>query len=266
MEMREVAIGGSAGRVRVAVREVYSGRFWDRVASGDWEPETFDFFRKHAGPGVLVLDIGAWVGPIALFAAGLGARVIALEPDPAAWAELSETVAANPELAIDIRQAAVDRAPGVLRLYPTKDGFGSSATTAVAAAGAGDPIEVPTVTLAALAEEARPEERLVLKVDIEGHEFALMDQIADLVRSRRAPTLLSLHPSAVFKDALSKGRSRLGARLAAWAAARRALRLLRGLDARPARRPGAFLPIFVARRMVTHKKGPRDFELAVTPR
>lgn len=263
MEIREVVIGGETARA--AAREAYSRRFWDQVSAGDWEPETFAFLGPRLGPGVLLLDIGAWIGPIALFAARRGARVIALEPDPTAWAELSATAAANPELAIDIRQQAAALRPGALKLYATKDGFGSSESSAVAAIGAGAPIEVPTTTLARLADETRPDERLALKIDIEGYEFALAEEIAKIARTRRAPTLLSLHPRAVFKEALAGGAEDAAARDRALAEAQRVVALFAGMDLRPVRRPDAEIGPYLAERMTGHPKGPRDFELAITP-
>ncbi|MCI4664454.1 MAG: FkbM family methyltransferase [Neomegalonema sp.] len=264
MELRNVTIGGEPAKV--AVQEVYSGRFWDQVSAGDWEPETFAFLRAHLGPDRLLLDIGAWIGPIALFAARRGARVIALEPDPTAWAELSHTVAANPGLAIDIRQQAVAEKPGRLQLFATKDGFGSSETTAVAAAGAGEPIEAATVPLETLAAEARPGEQLVVKIDIEGFEFALAEQIATLVLGRKAPTLLSLHPSALYKSARAQNRSDAEARADALETTRSFIARFDQMDLRPVRRPEANLSEYLQERMTSREKGPRDFEVAITPR
>ena len=60
-----------------------------------WEADTFEFVRRNVTPGGLMLDIGAWIGPIGLYAASLGARVIALEPDPVSIASLRENARLN---------------------------------------------------------------------------------------------------------------------------------------------------------------------------
>lgn len=75
--------------------------FWDSVINGMWEPDTFRLIRAvHlARPNGIHLDIGAWVGPTALFAAHFAARVVALEPDPRAFSELLANIQLNPSIA-----------------------------------------------------------------------------------------------------------------------------------------------------------------------
>ena len=62
--------------------------FWNKVEAGLWEPETLALIDQQITPGTTFLDLGAWVGPTALYAAARGARVIALEADPVALAQL----------------------------------------------------------------------------------------------------------------------------------------------------------------------------------
>jgi predicted nicotinamide N-methyase len=85
--------------------------FWDRVEAGAWEPGTLLALQPLLGPGVLFLDIGAWVGPLSLFAAGMGARVIAVEADPRAEVQLRRNLAANPDFAHRVTVMARAAAP-----------------------------------------------------------------------------------------------------------------------------------------------------------
>lgn len=62
--------------------------FWSKFADG-WEPDTERIFRSLLGPGSIVLDIGAWIGPTIVFALSSGAsKIIALEPNPAVTVDL----------------------------------------------------------------------------------------------------------------------------------------------------------------------------------
>lgn len=77
--------------------------FWDTASEGTWEPTTFKVLRAVLEAGALKKkdthwDIGGWVGPTTLFAAHFARRVLTLEPDPRAFAEINGNVLLNPTL------------------------------------------------------------------------------------------------------------------------------------------------------------------------
>lgn len=178
--------------------------FWTSLDAG-WEDETLAFIEAHAAPGTVFVDIGAWIGPISLLAARKGARVVALEPDPVARAALEENLALNGLKAQIVPKALHADAQG-LTLYGGRRGLGASTTSALGVSK-GDPVRVPTVTaedVAALAGD----DPAFMKVDVEGHEYALGPALAAL-RARlggppEAPKAgaalhLSLHPRQLLK-------------------------------------------------------------------
>ncbi len=61
--------------------EHYEG-FWASAERGDWEPHTFRTLDRHLNPDATVIDVGAHIGVISLYAATIAKRVISLEPDP----------------------------------------------------------------------------------------------------------------------------------------------------------------------------------------
>jgi FkbM family methyltransferase len=169
--------------------------FWDRFAQGRWEPETLAVIAKTVGAGITLVDIGAWVGPITLAAAALGARVLAFEPDPRAFELLDANIAANPELAsrIAIWQRAVAPRAGRLRFgSPRKpgDSMGSVLLSASAAAI----WEAEAVTPQDVAKLVDGRERIVLKIDIEGGEYGLLPAIAPLLTRATRAALVAFHP------------------------------------------------------------------------
>lgn len=89
-------------RIRNASFSVVDGPqfpFWGRVSSGHWEPGTFAAIESQLTPETTVLDFGAWIGPVTLFAASQAKQVISFEPDPVAAKELRTNIALNPALA-----------------------------------------------------------------------------------------------------------------------------------------------------------------------
>lgn len=73
------------------VKEHYEG-FWDKVESGEWEPQTYREIDRHVGPDTIFIDFGANIGAITLFAAHKAAQVICFEPDPVSCAMLQEGI------------------------------------------------------------------------------------------------------------------------------------------------------------------------------
>ena len=185
----------------VAAARAESAAFWTAAANGRWEDETFRFLdAATAAPGAVLVDVGAWIGPVALYASPKVAKVLALEPDPIAHGELNANVAANAPN-VEIWNAAVDSAPGELKLF-VGDGLGNSETSSI---GQGEAIIVKTVTFDDLSKAAG-DGRLILKVDIEGHEYRVMDHLISFAKARRAAVHLSLHPRSFWNDA----RKRMG--------------------------------------------------------
>ncbi|HRP09796.1 MAG TPA: FkbM family methyltransferase [Terricaulis sp.] len=194
-----VRLSGRAYTV-VAARPA-SAAFWSAAANGRWEDETFRFLDAvTAEPGAVLVDVGAWIGPVALYASPKVAKVLALEPDPVAHGELVANVGANAPN-VEVWNAAVDTAPGELKLY-VGDGLGSSETSSI---GQGEAIIVKTVTFEELSKAAG-EGRAILKVDIEGHEYRIADALIGFAKARRAPVHLSLHPRSFWNGE----RKRLG--------------------------------------------------------
>jgi hypothetical protein len=133
--------------------------FWDRVASGEWEPGTLGALAPLLGPGVTFLDIGAWVGPLSLLAAARGARVLAVEADPAAQDQFRRNLAANPALAprIDLLAAAVSLDPAPVPMGARRKPGDSMSS--VLLAGGGITWTAPAIIPAELAELVRKSQR-----------------------------------------------------------------------------------------------------------
>ena len=78
-------------RLRNKQFQVSAGRntaFWQEVASGAWESDTFAIFDRFLDQQHSYIDIGTWIGPTLLYGCQLARRTYGLEPDPIAFAEL----------------------------------------------------------------------------------------------------------------------------------------------------------------------------------
>jgi FkbM family methyltransferase len=130
-------------------------------------------WRRVLGPGEIFIDVGANVGTYTIWAAELGADVIALEPAADAFALLQENLALNGYAARAIK-AAAGAACGTARF-----------TAGQGAANRLDPdgsVETDVVTVDSLVGD-----RVVagLKVDVEGFELEVLRGCAEALTQQR---------------------------------------------------------------------------------
>jgi FkbM family methyltransferase len=207
-----VTVGSAAVRVVDTSGERY-GDFWAALADGTFEPATVDVLRAWARPGRLLVDVGAWIGPFALLAAAHGATVVAVEPDPVAAEVLRRNRALNPEFGgrVTIDEVAWAAHDGS-RSITAPEGFGNARSSLAvgrirgqAADGAASAtVEVSTRAAASAFERAVADVRaatgrdldagdVLLKIDIEGGEFAVVPSLGPALARHRPVLLLSVH-------------------------------------------------------------------------
>lgn len=145
-------------------------------------------YRPFVRPGGLVFDVGAHVGDRTRIFARLGARVVAVEPQPRAARFLRFAFRNRPE--VRIVEAAVAAEAGVVRMHinvanPTVSTLSDALLGAAPrdANWAGqrweETVDVPAITLDRLIEECgRPD---FLKIDVEGFEDVALMGLSALV-------------------------------------------------------------------------------------
>lgn len=166
-----------------------------------------------------LLDIGANVGQYATLvrAAGFTGAIVSLEPLPSAYAELERRL--GKDRAWTGMQVAAGATPGRVVLHEAANSYSSSVLTAAQAQLAADPDsrgvvdhEVDVTTVAEVCATRRlPVERLLLKIDTQGFESAVLDGCGDLLD--RVP-MVQLELSHVEMYAGQAGAAELTERLA----------------------------------------------------
>lgn len=159
------------------------------------------FYRRFLAPGDLAFDVGAHAGDRTACFRRLGARVVAVEPQPALQRLLRRLFGADPEV---VRMAAlVGAATGTAALWinqrnPTISTASADFIAATDGAegwegGAWDQqLERPVTTLDALAaEHGRPD---FAKIDIEGYEAVALRGLSF------APRALSFEFTTIQRD------------------------------------------------------------------
>lgn len=170
--------------------------FWSLYRRLEWEPETFDWLASVLAPGDFFVDVGAWIGPVSIWAHSLGATVLAIEPDVVAYEELIRRVPEDSTV-----YGAIGTRRGIRRLLPNPEEGGaygdSMSRLATTRADNHGGVIVGVDTLPGLLAH-RPKPAAV-KIDVEGYEVTLMRSLGPWLAERRIPLQVSCHgvlPSA----------------------------------------------------------------------
>lgn len=189
----------AAEGVSFEVRSGPNDWFWGEVNAGRWEPHTLSALHRLLGPGKVFVDVGTWIGPTALAAAAFGAEVYAYEPDPVALDVLQANLDLNPALAgrIFVHPLALSDRTGMAFLSASKLGNSMSSL----AAGRGDKAAVPVLDVRRAIREGPFPRAAMVKVDIEGGEYAILPALKKHLQERGTPLLLSLHTHHLIEAA-----------------------------------------------------------------
>jgi len=171
-----------------------NNQFWERVAAEMWESDTFNLLEKQIIAGKIFIDCGAWNGVLSIYAAMLGARVYAIEPDAAIWNELECNIHENGlQDLITWKSYALSDKKGTAQLVNDYGNFGNSGSKLSTSTGK----TVTTNTLSFLIEDEKinAADICLIKIDVEGSEIALIRGAKYFLQTYRPLINISFHPA-----------------------------------------------------------------------
>lgn len=195
--------------MRVKIREIeYSvdpslnPNYWEFINSGKWEKETFDVLDFFIHKNAIVLDIGAWEGPITLYVANKASKVYSFEPDPILFPQLKQNVCSNISIKEKVKtfQTAISNQTVVQKLYARKK-YGASSSSLLNRSRDFNATETcKTITLKDFIFKEAISAIDFIKLDVEGGEFIILPIIKDDLAAMNYPTLyISFHSSALLE-------------------------------------------------------------------
>jgi FkbM family methyltransferase len=136
-------------------------------------------------PEAKILDLGAHLGMVSLFAAAKGCQVLAVEASPRNAELLQESASCNGFARMRVIHAAVSDHPGVLEFCP-QGPHGFVATPQINSPG----IKVRALTVDQILQEAGWDHVDFIKMDIEGSELAAIEGMQGLLKKDHPPPIL----------------------------------------------------------------------------
>ena len=157
-------------------------------------------------PGDIVIDVGAYCGLSALTfsrAVGPHGRVVAVEPDPRNMEALRLNLQGVEN--VQIINKAISGARGEV-LFLSEGNMGAAIVAGVT--GRNKTISIEAVTLRDVIEEARLPKVDIVKIDIEGAEYGVIESSEDLISSLGARWSVELHTDLVTSRPIDVERVR----------------------------------------------------------
>ncbi len=176
--------------------------FWDSFEKELFEKDNFNILEKYLTKDSVFLDLGAWAGPMTLYASTIAKEVYAFEPDPIIFKELEINVKCNVEVLNNIKifPTAISIENTSHPLYARTEYGRSSSSLINRAKDKKETIQVQTKTLDRIAANQNINKIDFIKIDIEGSEFKLLPSMKEFLNTYQHPTLLISFHGEYFKE------------------------------------------------------------------
>lgn len=160
-----------------------------------WEPETFQVFNRFADETKVMVDIGAWVGPTVLYNAHKYKHIVAVEADRESLTELETNIELNKLTGkVTLVKRAIYSEMTTIQFGNNQHLSGSTAndsTSQIQVGSGGYPVE--TITFPKLVEGIEPSTIALIKVDIEGGEENIIEDLLQYHLDHKVPMYVSFH-------------------------------------------------------------------------
>lgn len=197
----------NATKFNVAPSNEYFNSFWSEVEGNTWENHTFKALDDHLNKNSYIIDVGAWIGPITLYAASVGCKVYAFEPDPVAHAELKNNLSVNQLLVpkVDLHQMCISDSNGLVSFGNVKARWGNSGSSMLSGSGFVTDLDcdqrgnwqvqtqVEAITLDTFFANKHINKCDFVKIDIEGGEIKVMPSLINIIEKYMPVLYLSMH-------------------------------------------------------------------------
>ena len=167
--------------------------FWGSVYSG-WESETFEIFDKFLSKDKIFIDIGAWIGTTTMYAARKSKEVYSVEADSISMSFLKDNCNNNCTNNIHFVHKAVYSKSGEMITFG-KNLFLNNSTLndSTSQIGGIDGYSIESISFLDLVADIDPMEISLIKVDIEGGEENILDDLFKFYNKFGVPMYISFH-------------------------------------------------------------------------
>ena len=168
--------------------------FFNEFETHGWEPQTYFTYKNYLTKETTYVDIGTWVGLTVMFASEIGVnKIYGIEANKLSY----ELTCENCKMNKLTEKATIDNLC-ILDRDNTLVHFGStnSSETSSASSIKGNSWLIPSIKLMTyLKEKNIQDDKLFIKIDIEGAEELIVEDLKNLAEKKDIIIYLSIHPT-----------------------------------------------------------------------
>lgn len=163
----------------------------------NWERETFDILDKYLSKDKILIDIGAWIGSISMYGSRKSKYVYSIEADHLAYNDLCLNMKNN----CDNNYSLIHKA--IYNIDDTVVNFGKNkylsnsklndSTSQIYLNSDEINNNITTISVDRLIKDIDVNEISIIKVDIEGGEEFILNDLLELYSKRKIPMYVSFH-------------------------------------------------------------------------
>jgi FkbM family methyltransferase len=173
--------------------------FWRIVNRGGFESDFFPILDEYLDDTSVLCDLGAWIGPVSMYASAICKKVYAFEPDPVAYPYLIRNLKLNSINNVIPDQRAVAPIDGRKKMASFGGNLGDSMTSMIHVTDEKESVLVETVRWDTWLKSVKPGKISAVKMDIEGGETEVIPDMLPWLKSEKPILFLSVH-GAYLKD------------------------------------------------------------------
>ena len=181
----------------LAKADLADERILDIIHEIRGENPEYQVMQSLLGKGDTFIDIGANVGTFSLLASrlvGEQGKVVAVEPQPQLADLIEESAALSSASNIRVVRAACTDAADAALLIPMNDTGRAGFFPGFSGKGTHERLPVSVITLDSIAESVPANGKVLVKIDVEGSELAVLRSGRSFLERRRPPLILEINP------------------------------------------------------------------------
>jgi len=172
--------------------------FVDVLKKQNWEPVTFKMFKEVSNPEKVAIDIGSWIGPTTIFLSKYFKKVISIEADIVSFESLTSNIEDNECKNVTLINKAFynseeDKIYFGVNSHKFDPVLGSSTSQSKKQSDDINDYSIDTISIFDLLKIVEPTDIEFLKVDIEGGDEDIFEEIITVGSNYGWKIWLSFH-------------------------------------------------------------------------
>ena len=173
------------------------GWFINELSNNKWEPETFQIFEKVKNENLVAVDIGGWIGVTGIWLSKKFKKVMVVEADKIACEVMRKNLVKNSCDNVEVIEKCIF-SQNQKKVFFGKNSYspqplGDSMSQYKLSSEDSNDYEIETITISDILDMSTTEKIGFIKVDIEGAEEVILEELLDVCVKNKIKIFISFH-------------------------------------------------------------------------